>query len=83
MGLTDKGNYITAGGAKPGDKLILTKSAGIEGTAILASDREQQLAKVLDAEMLDNAKKFYSQISVVKDALTAFKLVASTPCMTN
>jgi hydrogenase maturation factor len=73
MGLTDKGNYITAGGAKPGDKLILTKSAGIEGTAILASDREQQLAKVLDAEMLDNAKKFYSQISVVKDALTAFK----------
>jgi len=73
MGLTDRGNYITAGGAKPGDKLILTKSAGIEGTAILASDREQQLAKILGTEMLDNAKKFYSQISIVKDALTAFK----------
>ena len=73
MGLTEKGNYITAGGAKPGDRLILTKSAGIEGTAILASDREQQLAKVLDVEMLDNAKKFYSQISIVKDALTSFK----------
>jgi len=73
MGLTDRGNYITAGGAKPGDRLILTKSAGIEGTAILASDREQQLAKILGTEMLDNAKKFYSQISIVKDALTAFK----------
>ena len=34
MGLTEKGNYVTAGGAKLGDKLILTKSAGIEGTAI-------------------------------------------------
>jgi hydrogenase expression/formation protein HypE len=73
MGLTDKSNYVTAGGAKSGDKIILTKSAGIEGTAILASDREQQLATIMDPSMLDNAKKFYYQISVVKDALTAFK----------
>jgi hydrogenase expression/formation protein HypE len=73
MGLTEKGKYVTAGGAKPGDRLILTKSAGIEGTAILASDRERQLAKVLNPEMLSDAKKFYSQISVVKDALTAYR----------
>jgi hydrogenase maturation factor len=73
MGLTEKGNYVTAAGAKAGDKLILTKSAGIEGTAILASDRGQQLTKALGAEMLSNAKKFYSQISIVKDALTAYK----------
>jgi hydrogenase maturation factor len=73
MGLTEKGNYVTAGGAKPGDKLILTKSAGIEGTAILAADREEQLKKVLKPTMLRNAKKFYNNISVVKDALTAFK----------
>ena len=73
MGLTDKSNYVTAGGAKSGDKIILTKSAGIEGTAILASDREQQLSTIMDPSMLDNAKKFYTQISVVKDALTAFK----------
>jgi hydrogenase expression/formation protein HypE len=52
MGLTEKGKYVTSAGAKAGDKLILTKSAGIEGTAILASDR---------------------QISVVKDALTAYR----------
>ena len=47
MGLTEKGKYVTAAGAKAGDKLILTKSAGIEGTAILASDREAQLTKSL------------------------------------
>jgi hydrogenase expression/formation protein HypE len=73
MGITKKGCYITASGAKPGDKLILTKSAGIEGTAILASDREEELKKTLSVSTLRNAKNFYSQISVVKDALTAYK----------
>jgi hydrogenase maturation factor len=73
MGLTEKGKYVTAGGAKTGDKLILTKSAGIEGTAILASDREAQLTKVFSLAMLESAKGFYNQISVVKDALTAYR----------
>jgi hydrogenase expression/formation protein HypE len=73
MGLTEKGRYVTAGGAKPGDKLILTKSAGIEGTAILATDREPELKKAMSATVLQNAKNFYNQISVVKDALTACK----------
>jgi hydrogenase expression/formation protein HypE len=73
MGLTEKGKYVTAGGAKAGDQLILTKSAGIEGTAILATDREEQLRGVFSQPMLDDAKRFYSQISVVKDALTAYR----------
>lgn len=73
MGLTEKGNYVTAAGAKSGDKLILTKSAGIEGTAILASDRHDQLAKLFSPIILESAKGFYSQISVVKDALTAYR----------
>jgi hydrogenase maturation factor len=73
LGLTEKGCYVTAAGAKPGDKLILTKSAGIEGTAILATDREQALKEIMNNTMLQAAKDFYGQISVVKDALTACK----------
>lgn len=73
MGITEKGDYVTAAGAKAGDKLILTKSAGIEGTAILASDREMQLTKVFNPKILENAKRFYDQISVVKDALIAYR----------
>ncbi len=73
MGITEKGNYVTAGGARIGDKLILTKSAGIEGTAILAVDREKQLKKALSSTILRNAKKFYDQISVVKDASEAIQ----------
>jgi hydrogenase expression/formation protein HypE len=73
MGLTEKGKYVTAAGAKAGDKLILTKSAGIEGTAILASDRQEQLEKIFNPEILESARGFYKQISVVKDALTAYR----------
>jgi hydrogenase expression/formation protein HypE len=73
MGLTQKGHYITAGGAKPGDQIILTKSAGIEGTAILATDREKALKRTVSTKKLQNAKNFYRQISVVKDAMTAYK----------
>ncbi|MGE5555523.1 MAG: AIR synthase family protein [Methanocella sp.] len=73
MGLTDKGNYVTAAGAKSGDKLILTKTAGIEGTAILATDREEQLRKVFNQTLIDSAKQYYNHISIVKDALTAYR----------
>ena len=72
MGMTPKGKYVTAADAKKGDKIILTKSAGIEGTAILASDREKELKKTFSSKELQKAKNFYGRISVVKDALTAF-----------
>jgi hydrogenase maturation factor len=73
MGITEKGNYVTAGGAKPEDKLILTKSAGIEGTAILATEKEKQLKRELELATLQSAKELYHKISVVKDALIAIK----------
>jgi hydrogenase maturation factor len=73
MGTVDGDNYVTAGGARSGDKLILTKSAGIEGTAILASDREKQLTKKMDTEVVWKAKEFFRRISVVKEAILAFK----------
>lgn len=73
IGVTDKAKYVTAAGAKAGDKLILTKSAGIEGTAILASDREARLKNVLTPKMLRNAKGLFDQISIVKEAIVAFR----------
>jgi len=73
FGFAEKGRFVTAGGAKPGDSLILTKTAGIEGTAILATDRKKQLKKALSEEALQEAADFYDQISVVKDALAVFR----------
>ena len=73
MGITQKDHYVTASRAKPGDLLILTKSAGIEGTAILAADRENQLQRIMSKATLEAARNYYKQSSVVKDALTAWK----------
>ncbi|MGD8565224.1 MAG: AIR synthase family protein [Candidatus Bathyarchaeota archaeon] len=73
IGLTKKGHYVTAGGSKPGDKLILTKSAGIEGTAILASDKRARLENSICSPVICKAREFFNQISVVKDALVAYE----------
>jgi hydrogenase expression/formation protein HypE len=73
MGMTEKGNYVTAAGAKAGDKIVITKTAGIEGTAILAADREEKLRKTVRFSTLKRAKEFFSMISVAKEAAIAFK----------
>ena len=73
IGIAENGKYVTCSGAKTGNKIILTKGTGIEGTAILASDRKTQLLKTFDESLVENAENFFTKISVVKDALTAFK----------
>lgn len=60
---------ITSSGARPGDLLVLSKTAGIEGTAILASDFRSLLAERVPNKVLERAIKFYRKISVVNDAL--------------
>lgn len=72
-GITEKGRYVTSRGAKPGNKLILTKIIGIEGTAILASDRREALMPKLGSSALKTAEGFFDKISVVKDAISAFE----------
>jgi len=73
MGVTDKGHYVTAQGGKAGNILILTKSLGIEGTAILAADKYDTLVKKIDKSVLEKAADFFSSISVVREAVLAFK----------
>jgi len=74
MGVTEPGRYVTSSGSKPGDKLILTKEAGIEGTAILAADKYQKLKGKIDEALLKSAMRFYDRISVVEEAVTAFNM---------
>ena len=56
-----------------GDVLILTKGLGIEATAIIAREREEQLREKCDAEFLEQAKNYLTHpgISVLKDAQIA------------
>jgi hydrogenase maturation factor len=72
IGVAENGRYVTSSGAETGDRIIMTKGAGIEGTAILASDRRDSLLSVLDEQFLKRAEGFFTRISVVEEALIAF-----------
>ncbi|WP_135805306.1 AIR synthase family protein [Halorussus marinus] len=58
--------YVPTGGVDPGDRVLLTKGAGIEGTAILATDFRE--ATGADAATLRRAEGFFEEISVVPEA---------------
>ncbi|RLM50980.1 hydrogenase expression protein [Halorubrum sp. ASP121] len=67
MGTTDR--FVSSGGAEPGDRLLLTKGAGIEATAILATDfREACREAGVPPATLDAAAEFLGEVSVVPDA---------------
>lgn len=65
MGTADR--FIPTGGAQPGDRVILTKGAAIEGTAILAADFRDRLDGV-PAAVVDRAARFLELISVLPEA---------------
>lgn len=67
IGFTYGGRIIQAGGGKAGDTLLMTKTAGLEGTAVLAGDQSQRLEDELSAQELRNARAMIDQISVVEE----------------
>ncbi len=67
IGRAPRDGFVSAGGGRPGDVLVLTKGAGIEGTAILASDLVGRLSAYVDEATLARARTFINQISVVPE----------------
>lgn len=74
LGEVKREKLVRSNGAKAGDVIILTKGAGIEGTAIIASEREEELKNVFGDELVERAKRFLEKISVVKEALIAAEI---------
>jgi hydrogenase maturation factor len=69
-GITTREDYVSSGGARPGDLVLMTKTAAVEGTAILASDfKDELLAKGASNEVIERARSFIKNISVLKEAL--------------
>ncbi|MBM3944218.1 MAG: hypothetical protein FJ317_01840 [SAR202 cluster bacterium] len=74
LGEVAKDKVVLTSGAKPGDRLVLTKGIAIEGTAILAREAAPALrAAGVKAAVVRRAKEylFAPGISVVKDAAVA------------
>jgi hydrogenase expression/formation protein HypE len=71
MGEVQKEAMISSGGAKPGDLIILSKGICIEGTSLIAREREGDLLSLgIPEDCVQRAKKFLFDpgISVVKEA---------------
>src|SRR5881296_3099536 len=70
-----QGRILSAENGKTGDRILLTKTAGLEGTAILARDQSTLLKKKGVPEgLLRLARGYQEQISVVDEALLSAKL---------
>lgn len=78
IGKTIKERLVTTSGAKPGDDIIMTKSAGIEGISIIAHDKEDEIIPILGSEIVEIAKKFTDKISVIKEGIIAGEFGATS-----
>ena len=71
IGRTLAGGSQKAENMRPGDIILMTKQAGLEGTGIIASDFADQLSEVLTAEEIAEAKGYMNLVSVVKEGVAA------------
>lgn len=69
IGKQDKEKLPDIDKIKVGDKILITKYAGIEGTSILAKEREKDLIHKIGEEKLNFAKSMDSMLSVVKEGI--------------
>lgn len=73
LGVTREGQYVMSSGAQPGDSIILTKTVGLEGTAILAAEGAEVMSRRVGERVLKEARGLRNQISVVREGLAAFE----------
>lgn len=67
FGIIDKSHPVPLGKAKSGDKLILTKKCGIEGSYIASMEHRQKLEGKVSDILINEAAKFNQLISVVPE----------------
>lgn len=71
MGTVQKGALLHSGNVRPGMDIVATKWIGLEGTAILASEREEELRTRYAKPFIDSAKEFAQWISILPEAAVA------------
>lgn len=71
IGKTRARQMVQTGGAKPGQAVIMTKWAGLEGTAIIAKEHATELLKTLTPQELAAAQDMKGFLSVGKESAIA------------
>ena len=73
VGKVKDGRLISTAGARPGMDILVTKWIGIEGTAILAKEKEGELLAKFSAPFVEKAKALDVYISVQSEAAVAVR----------
>lgn len=71
VGKVKDGCLVSTAGAAPGMDIIVTKWIGIEGSAILAKEKEQELLSRFSAPFVEKVKKLDRYLSVLPEAKIA------------
>ncbi|HOU84317.1 MAG TPA: AIR synthase family protein [Spirochaetota bacterium] len=72
-GFADSDKWISPGGARDGDSILMTKGPSIEASALLAILKQAKLKGRISDENIKNLIGRSNEITVVKDALLAFE----------
>lgn len=67
----DPDDLVRPDGARPGDRIVVTKGPAIEATGLLSIQYESLLEGELDPDTIQDAKDRFYDMSPVRDALTA------------
>ncbi len=78
LGIAEENKYVTSSQARPDNSIILTKGVALEGTAILATEREKFLRSKLPDSLVNHAQQYIHRINVVPEALKAMSTGAVT-----
>lgn len=77
VGRIAKDKMVATGGLKPKQDLVVTKWIGLEGSSIIAKEKEDILKKSLPKEMIDTMKEFDQFLSVVPESRIAMDVGVS------
>lgn len=73
VGVVKSREPLSAAEMKPGMDIIVTKWIGLEGSAVIAAEKEKELRTRYSQPFLDKAQAFITQLSVVPEAAVAVK----------
>ena len=71
VGKAKEGKLVLTSGARPGMDIVVTKWIGIEGTSIIAKEKEEELKTRFSASFIDKAKDLDVYLSVLSEAAVA------------
>src|SRR5881396_1470047 len=71
LAIAPKDGWVTANMARPGNHLLVTKTAALEATAILSNTFPELMERKLGPDMTKRARALFESMSTVDDALSA------------